>query len=88
MYRGQLKFSYFDQAPHYLHVRKVAIVPIELLPFPINTAGTVTPVTNSNRISWADMVRRNPRHKHSVQEPIRDRFFDTIGKYATRLNKL
>ena len=54
----------------------------------LNTAGTISPITNSNRVSWADMVRRNPKHEPSVHEPIRDRFFDTIGRYATIINKL
>jgi hypothetical protein len=53
-----------------------------------NTTKTLTTVTNTNPISWADAVRRNPKHDHSVQEPIRDRFLDTIGRYATRLNIL
>jgi hypothetical protein len=53
-----------------------------------NTSKTLTTVTNPNPVSWADKVRRNPKHNHSVQEPIRDRFLDTIGRYATRLNIL
>ena len=60
-------------------------------PIPLDRANktkTLTPVTKTNPVSWADTVRGNPRQEQTVQEPIRDRYLDTIGRYANRLNRL